>query len=432
MPDWNHSEALQDTRIKYYYAYIVADERITITSPNTRHRNFSSSVEPPSCSHIAKYLPISSRHKVRSFGYKHTLKLTVTPHPCSILPSSSGSSSDVEKVQVSVTRRQFVYNPMSSKYVKAIEMQIGDFVLCYRKHIWKVIDVQEGGYEEVVELCSSERDMYSIGSCGMGVASFAPYRDNEAVESFGIIACRHKGESHTREREYLLVQRRDTMAYRDLIRGQYCNQPVEQICTVYFQEMTAYERERVLSWSFDRLWYSIWNNDMIEYFSSPVRLTKQYREAKEKYERLDMIHLISLAGPPVYSEPEYGLPKGRPMKNETSRQTALREFTEEVGISPLAIANDNILEFLPGPPLVEKFRATNGLRYIHTYFLASFKPAFDIEVTVDRTNEVQASEIGNVLFASLPSALQRFRPYDRAKKEILIEADLRFQKLLAY
>lgn len=59
----------------------------------------------------------------------------------------------------------------------------------------------------------------------------------------------------------------------------------------------------------------------------------------------------------VYEDTEWLWPKGRPLKNEQQRTTAVREFFEETGIE------DMELQLVSQIPLIESYRGANGLTY---------------------------------------------------------------------
>lgn len=384
--------------------------------------------------------PNTVRSRVTPFGYKNTLKVTVTASLQGMDASSAHTFRPV--CAVYMTKKQFVFNPMSAKYVKAMDLKVGDYVCSKMVNLWRVTSIEEGGYREVVEMSILDRQKYMIGLPQLSVASFSPYRDHEPIHSYGIIAFRL---NHHSVREYLLVQRKDTMAYRDLIRGKYCNRPILEICRTYFEEMTQQERQQIQSWSFEQLWNSIWTYgaDSVDSLERDGRenrkdgemtavvsptscaMNEQYLRAEQKFRALDISYLSNLVGPSKYTDPECGFPKGRPLRNESNLETAMREFTEEVNLDAFDCNN---LVLFSQIPLQERFVATNGLSYIHTYYIANIVlPGY--QPHVDPNNVQQQCEVGSLFFGTLDCALSRFRSYDRAKKEILIQTDLQIQDL---
>lgn len=430
---WNHrnrshfgfkEEPSSPEHISKYYSYIVASERLSIPLAMSSVGGCQQCVELTANQWIAR--PNTPRSRVTKFGYKNTLKVTVT---ASLQGIELSSSKFRPSCTVYFTKKQFIYDPMTTKYVKVIDLKVGDHVCSKMVNLWRVTAIEDGGYREVVELCILDRQKYMIGLPQLSVVSFSPYRDHEPIHSYGIIAYRLNDES---VREYLLVQRRDTMAYRDLIRGKYCNRPIVEICRIYFEEMTQRERHQIQSWPFDQLWKSIWTYGVANEEEDELNMdfpnqftVQQYILAEQKFKALDIAYLSNLVGSSQYTEPECGFPKGRPIRHESNLETAMREFTEEVNLD--ATDQKNLI-ILSKEYLEERFVATNGLSYIHTYYLAKLThPHFCPHV--DPSNLQQQCEVGMLFFATLDGALNKFRSYDRAKKQTLIQADLVLQDL---
>ncbi len=420
------SSSSSSSVVTKYYSYIVATERLSIPILGDCAGATGCCMEMTAENWVAR--PHTKRSRVTRFGHKNTIKVTVT---AALQGMEISHSAFRPTCAVYFTKKQFIFNPMSAKYVKAVDLKVGDHVCSKMVNLWRVTSIEEGGYREVVEMCILDRQKYMIGLPQLSVVSFSPYRDHEPIFSYGIIAFRLNSYS---VREYLLVQRRDTMAYRDLIRGKYCNRPILEICRTYFEEMTTQERLQIQTWSFEQLWTSIWSYG-IENEQDPQEeqvqsnlhysTSEQYLRAEQKFKALDLAYLSNLVGPSQYQEPEYGFPKGRPTRHESNLDTAMREFTEEVDLD--ATDRNNVI-VVSDSPLEERFVATNGLTYSHTYYLAELV-CKDYIPQVNPSNLQQQCEIGSLFFATLDQALHRFRSYDRAKKQVLVQADLVLQDL---
>lgn len=413
------------TQTKKYYSLLVAEEFLQLPSVPLS----------PSCAaihHLSHSYP--RQCQLRRFGWKNVLKLTIRVN-----------QANAQTKQVFLTKKQFLYNTNTGNYIKAHLVQVGDHIASRdewspeKVHSASVLHVEPAGYKEVLEIVTTDRISYSAGDARLVITSLQSYSDHEPVHSFGVIAFRFNTE--LKHREYLLVQRRCSMGFMDLIRGKYCDRPVPEICQTYLQEMTKEEREKIVSWPFSQLWYSIWNVDMTDFAqwrleSLSLAAQVQYKKAKTNFENLPIKDWIHRLGTSQYNETEFGFPKGRPSLQEQAWETAVREFAEEVGCivrvqdrvtnqnSTPPLEDQRIVLYMDSSikPFVERFQATNGLQYIHTYYLAQFGDS-TYKPRVRNENLVQASEIGSVGFFSFQDAIVRLRPYDREKKEVLIKVD---------
>ena len=107
---------------------------------------------------------------------------------------------------------------------------------------------------------------------------------------------------------------------------------------------------------------------------------------------------------------EWGFPKGRKVKGETDLQCAIREFTEETGLSENDI---NIL--LNIKTIIEDLTGTNGIKYRHIYYLAELKTN---NLNID-THLPLSIEIGNIGFFTFENAMTKIREYHIERKKIL-------------
>ena len=250
---------------------------------------------------------------------------------------------------------------------------------------------------------------------------------SEPIFSYGIIAFRNKQSSwdqtdllSSEDLEVLMIQRRDSIGFIELIRSKYKLTEIDYI-KEQISGTTIAERTALLTKSFEELWIGLWGKTTFE--------TKQYKQeydqAKAKFEELqngiliqdkkvllkDLIESI----PVLWTTPEWGFPKGRRNILEKDLQCAIREFTEETGIEEEKITIiRNIL------PIRETFIGNNNIKYCHVYYLA-WIPS-DISVVFDPTNESMVKEIGDIQWFSYPEALAHIRTTNSSKKQILQDA----------
>ena len=145
------------------------------------------------------------------------------------------------------------------------------------------------------------------------------------ITSYGVIVFRY-GEKGI---EYLMIRRKDSFGFIDLIRGKYSPYNIYQIQNIV-NEMSVEEKERVLNESFDELWNKMWGE------SSNIQYKNEEQSTSKK---LDLIkngvilndELITLKdiinnSNSKWTETEWEFPKGRRNSKEKDIDCALREF----------------------------------------------------------------------------------------------------------
>jgi 8-oxo-dGTP pyrophosphatase MutT (NUDIX family) len=223
--------------------------------------------------------------------------------------------------------------------------------------------------------------------------------------------------------EYLLIQRRDSLGFVDLMRGKYKLQEVDYI-RKQLLGTTQTERNRLLSVPFDELWCELWGITTDQQGQS-YKSEKEFSRVKMDTLRSGYIHvetgeIVSLASliastPCNWETPEWGFPKGRRDFRESDFQCAIREVKEETGLTEKDICAIRNLH-----PIQESFFGSNNIHYCHKYFLAYV--ASQDDVTMDRSNEHMSREVGNIGWFSLEDALRIIRPENVEKREILLKA----------
>jgi hypothetical protein len=178
----------------------------------------------------------------------------------------------------------------------------------------------------------------------------------EPVTSYGIIAFRINDTSSTVEPnvlnkvcytnsvngidsdkiEFLMIQRKDTLGYIEFMRGKYNINNTDYIQSL-FNQMTNLELERIETIDFESLWNSLWDYQISRQYK------QEYDNALEKYELLKIggneeVPVKKLAeyiesASREWLTPEWGFPKGRRSLRESEITCALREFTEETGLT---------------------------------------------------------------------------------------------------
>ena len=226
-------------------------------------------------------------------------------------------------------------------------------------------------------------------------------------------------ENYYSKIEVLLIQRRDSLGYVEILRGKYKETDIEYIRKQIYG-MTDAERQKLLTRPFDELWAELWGYDTKS--SSHYRNDKEVSRSKLQLlrdgfevEPGQVFRLATLIEETTvhWDTPEWGFPKGRREPGEKDLACALREVEEETGIS-----KDKIIVIQNLEPLSETFFGSNQVHYCHKYF--TFYLPVHVEVKYDETNPHMKREIGNLQWFSLEQALQKIRSDNVEKREILL------------
>ena len=230
------------------------------------------------------------------------------------------------------------------------------------------------------------------------------------IISYGIILFRIVNE----EKQYLMIRRKDSFGYIDIIRGKYSPYNVYQLQNI-INEMSILEKERVLTEPFEELWKTMWgetNNS--QYKNEEIMSSKKMDIIRngiiDNNKTITLKNIIENSKT-KWSETEWEFPKGRKNSKEKDLDCALREFEEETGISKNKIkVIENIM------PFEEIFIGTNHKSYKHKYFLAYMNNTNNIDENLDN---YQATEVSKIEWKSLDKCLESIRPYNLEKKKLI-------------
>lgn len=233
------------------------------------------------------------------------------------------------------------------------------------------------------------------------------------LTSYGIILYRRN--EATEEIEYLIICRRHSFGFIEVMRSHF-----EEINVNYLQgladEMTDFEKHLILNESFETLW-----NHLHVQESEVVKHEKDFVDAKMRFERLmnsPLFREIISESKSKWKEPEWGFPKGRKDKNESTLTCAKREMFEETGVKSNHYLISNTVA-----PIKETFRGTDSRLYCHLYYVAEAS-YYDLEVSVDESNIIQTREISQVKWASYEKIKEIFRSYNVEKLEMIEKLDI--------
>ena len=279
-----------------------------------------------------------------------------------------------------------------------------------------------------------QKNIKQCSNCGTPGHS---YRDCQSpVTSFGVLLFRINSvwnqeqvlsktpqsftgfEPVSNDIEVLLIQRRDSLGYVDLLRGKYSIHDVEYI-KKQIRGMTDEERNKIVYRDFDELWAEMWGSE-----STDVQYKKDKENSKNKLMALRDGITLDVSGNRAtiadfvnecsvhWSTPEWGFPKGRRDGGESDMDCALREMKEETGLSLDDICIIHNLE-----PLNETFIGSNRVHYCHKYFVV-YVPDGN-QVKFDPKNPHMKREIGSLGWFSLQNAYNQIRSENVEKKEMI-------------
>jgi len=241
------------------------------------------------------------------------------------------------------------------------------------------------------------------------------------IVSYGIIVCRRHPE---RGAEFLMICRRRTLGYIDFMRGKYSTTNKFYILNM-LKQMTSDERAGLLNHTFDELWTGMWNTD--ENMAGEVMpgISNTYRQeelsSRAKFntlvkgvyfhgETFTMETLVRESNAcSIWSEPEWGFPKGRRNYQENEYECAAREFYEETGYPP------RLLKLVMNIyPFEEVFMGSNYKSYKHKYFLnfMDYNDSLQHEFTPN-------TEVSRLEWKTIDECLHMIRNYNEEKRRLI-------------
>tara|TARA_Y100000389_G_scaffold132791_1_gene130255 strand:- start:292 stop:1101 length:810 start_codon:yes stop_codon:yes gene_type:complete len=215
---------------------------------------------------------------------------------------------------------------------------------------------------------------------------------NFPITSFGIILYKRKSESI----KYLLVQRKDSLCYTEIIRGKYDLKNVQYILKL-FSNITQDEKESIFQSSFETLWEKMWVNNRNsmkrEFTQSKIKFNKlkigYFIRKHDKILQINIKYLMD--NTKNLPEREWEFPKGRRKLYESDLNCAIREFEEETAI------HRNMVSLEPQfKQFEELFVGKNNFRYRNVFYIASYNRDNLNESFYSIQNQDQIKEIGDV------------------------------------
>lgn len=275
-----------------------------------------------------------------------------------------------------------------------------------------VVSCQYSGYIQVNRVLL--RDSLPYFANDFICSNTIPQKRKKPATSYGIIGYRINDDG---ELQLMVIRRKHTMGFMDMIRARFYNQNVDEIARVYLSEMTQDEKQKIETCTFDELWDEIWVNHKSKSYRN------EYLKAKQRYSRLPLAKLAQEVTC-KYKVPEYGFPKGRKNRREDCVGCARREFEEETGL-----CRGHYTLVKSAPVFEERFTATNGMEYRHLYYLAKTSPTAPAPSITAHVKQLE--EIGAVEWRTPTECKEIFRPYDTSKKQVTDEVHAYVTSLLS-
>ena len=229
------------------------------------------------------------------------------------------------------------------------------------------------------------------------------------ITSIGVIAFRRVEH----EIQYLMIRRKDTLGYIDFMRGKFDLKQKQYIMNMILQ-MTKTEKNNLLQ----KYTMVKEKKGTIPHIRERIlELINGYtNELGEFYDLQSLIVESRLYSD--WDEPEWGFPKGRRNPQENDYDCAVREFSEETGYSTNVLTNvRNIV------PLEETFTGSNYNSYRHKYYLMNISYENSIAA-----HKFQKSEVSGMGWWPLSTCLEKIRPYNLEKIQVIKNIDECLQK----
>jgi 8-oxo-dGTP pyrophosphatase MutT (NUDIX family) len=246
---------------------------------------------------------------------------------------------------------------------------------------------------------NNTEDMSDIFCNNCGKPGHLYHQCKMPITSIGIVAYRIRPD--TLEREYLMIRRKDTLGYMDFMRGKFPIYQKNYIMNMLLQ-MTVEERKRLRV----KIKEGLPMKEKIQNLVHGVTVNSEKYDLSSLLDESDQLE--------VWTEPEWGFPKGRRNTQEKDYDCALREFSEETGY-PITILK-NIRNIMP---FEEVFIGSNYKSYRHKYYLMNISYAD----SMNGLKSYQKSEVSSMEWKTMGQCLESIRTYNLEKKRMLQNVD---------
>ena len=247
-----------------------------------------------------------------------------------------------------------------------------------------------------------------IYCCNCGKSGHSFHQCKMPIISIGIIAFIF--DEKINDYKFLMICRKDTLGFMDFIRGKYSIYNKEYIINL-LKEMTIYEKERLLTKTFDEIWNELWsNNNISSQYKNEENISREKFNAlnsgimaqNETYDLKELIRISNNVS--NWVEAEWGFPKGRRNYNENDMCCAIREFVEETGYSQKNLYNIENIQ-----PFEEIFMGSNYKCYKHKYYLMK------MDGKIGELKSFDNMEVSKIEWKTYNECIHCIRPYNLEK-----------------
>jgi 8-oxo-dGTP pyrophosphatase MutT (NUDIX family) len=216
------------------------------------------------------------------------------------------------------------------------------------------------------------------------------------TNSYGCIVFKKQPSQEIR---FLMIQKKYTPEYIELIRGRYYDTEGNlnyQYLLLLIHNLPLIERNYINKYEFNHLWNHVWQWD-----GTDERVLVNQKECEVKFNRLKQgyqferyglisFQLLFTNNPTTIIEPDWELPKGRRRPNENDLSCAIRECCEET-----SIAESDFKIYGHVKPFQEKFTGVNQIRYCNSYYVGELTN-YDKRIYYDPSHKEQNKEIRKI------------------------------------
>ena len=223
---------------------------------------------------------------------------------------------------------------------------------------------------------------------------------NLPVTSYGCIL--------KKKNEILMINRKDSLCYIDILRGKYSFDNLTNI-RLLLSRITRDEYHQLKNSEFDELWRKLWNIPT----HKNIQKERNYEKSREQFNKLRVHSILNIDETKLYKEPEWEFPKGRRNKHESDFDCAKRELKEETNIKD----GDFIID--REETIIEDIFGENNIPYRCIFYVGICTNSDNICINVN--NYEQISEIRNIQWFNKSMALSKLRDYQKTKRKIILE-----------
>jgi len=227
-----------------------------------------------------------------------------------------------------------------------------------------------------------------------------------------------------------MIRRKDTLGHIDFMRGKYSIYNRHYILKM-LNQMTVEEKERMKSGDFDFLWATLWGGNAIstQYKNEETISREKYLALRDgvetsgdTYTLIDLINESDADEGNLWTEAEWGFPKGRRNHQEKDFECAIREFQEETGYSAHLLQNvQNIL------PYEEIFTGSNYKSYKHKYYLMYMNYGDTMKM-----GQFERAEVSKMEWKTYEECVDCMRGYNMEKKRLITRINQTLDNYAAY